>query len=141
MEGDYSMDLFVQYIAERWENFVENVNIGIFIYRFVEMVLVLVFDSKGKMSILSPLVNALVPSVIIYTLTTIQFFYGAVGMKGWAKGNIVFIALQIFSLVNSALALLLLYEIEWYIYDLRILRWIWWPVSAIFLVLWGILAA
>jgi hypothetical protein len=140
MDEDFSTDLFVEYFAERWTNFVVNNDFFKTTYRLMDMTLVLLFDHRGKLSILSPLINAFVPSIIILTLTTIQFFYGMIGMKGWARGNLALIVLQLFSIINSTLALLLLYQIEFYIYDLRILRWIWWPISGIYLIFYALLA-
>lgn len=60
----------------------------------MEAMFIVFFDKKSnKFSILSPTVNALIPSFAIFNGVTIQFFFGMAGMKGWAKGNVPLIVI------------------------------------------------
>lgn len=86
-------------------------------------VLVTLLTAPGKFSLLSPLFTGWGPTVLTFNCVSAQFIGNLWINRYFAEGNFYLIGMQIFTITQWLLMLLLVWDVEIYLYDFRILRY------------------
>lgn len=78
----------------------------------------------GKLSIMSPVFTATTPSLVTANLILLQIITGFTWFKYFAHGNLFMIFTEVWTAGQWLLMYLLLWNEDWYLYDLRIVRFL-----------------
>lgn len=101
--------------------------------------MVLVYDYVTKMSVVNPFLTATIPTLMHPTILTFGIVFNVVLNQWYAHGNILLVGIQIFTLVQAFFMFLLIWDVPFYLYTLRILRYIVLLVAIIFLFMYVVM--
>lgn len=116
--------ILIDYLDERKNNFANEHNP----LKDFEMIfggaLVTVLTMPGKLSLVSPIITALLPTIATWQLTLAQLIMNILINKWWAGGNLLLLFFQAEHILMQVCMMMLLSDINFYLYGLRILRYL-----------------
>ena len=116
--------IFEDYLSERANNLLQYFNPIDAIEVVLGYVIITVLQAPGKFTGMSPLITGILPQALTLDGLMLQFIWSAFFMEFWANFNIMFLLHQLFSIVQYFLMFLLSWNVEIYIYDFRIVRYV-----------------
>lgn len=101
-----------------------QVEAGPLVENLILWVLVTVLTAPGKFSIMSPLFTGWNPTVLTFNCVGAQLLANLWINRLWAEGNVYLLMMQGFTLMQWILMLMLVWNWDLYLYDLRIVRYL-----------------
>ena len=81
-------------------------------------------QAPGKFSLGSPLLTAYVPTFLGASLILLQLFANIYLNKWWAEGNAYLMLMQIYSLTSFGAMVAAMWNVDAYLYDARLVRYV-----------------
>mmetsp|Transcript_29385 Transcript_29385/g.44396 ORF Transcript_29385/g.44396 Transcript_29385/m.44396 type:complete len:150 (-) Transcript_29385:261-710(-) len=108
---------------------------------FAAFLLIKALEWNGKFTIISPLLTSITPIIMCANLVALQLFFNVFMFKFFAHFNLLLIGIQIFTMIQYVGMFFLLQELNFYLYDFRIVRYIFFGAAIAFLLFYMIMAA
>ena len=93
-------------------------------WNLYELMIVFIYDFYTKASVVNPMFTALMPTMFMPPILLIQILVNLLLNKYYAYGNVFLILPQIFTLYQAFWMFFLIWDVPFYLYTLRIWRWI-----------------
>ena len=88
------------------------------------------------LSLGSPLLTAYIPTFLGASLMILQIFANVILNKWWAHGNAYLLVMQAFGIQQYAAMVLAMWNVDAYLYDARLIRYIFLIEAAIFMMVY-----
>jgi len=116
--------IFNDYIRERYLHFVINIKPVELIENIILYLIVTIVTSPGKFTIMSPLFTAFMPTSIGALGLLAQTYFNIYMNRLWAHGSKFLLGMYFFTISQYIFMLMLVWNISFYLYTLRIIRYI-----------------